>query len=1077
VRSCANCLVENPDAARFCNACGSPLDTASDAATRKLVTLLFCDLAGSTEMATALDVESLRRIMGLYYEEMRAAIERHGGAVEKFIGDAVMAVFGVPHVHEDDALRAARAAMDMGAAISRLNEDLQRDHGLSLTTRIGINTGEVVAGDLIANESFVTGTAVNLAARLEQAARPNEVLLGEDTYRLIRDAVTAQEVDPFQPKGFDGPIRAHRLLAVTPGVLGHARRFDSPIVDRQPEQALLRQAFDRVESGRRCQLFTILGGPGIGKSRLVEEFLAYTGERAASLRGRCLPYGEGITFWPVLQVVEQAAGLTNADDRATAERKIASLLQDVDRGALVAQRVGQAVGLSRGVPAPEAEGASAGGTPSPDETLWAIRRFLEALSGPRPLVLVFDDIHWAEPTFLELIEHVADRSRDAPIMLLSLARPELLDASPNWGGGKLNATTMLLDPLRTEDAEALLRNLLGQADLAPELRSRILEMAGGYPLFVEEIVAGLIEGGLIARSGDRWHATGDVSMLSLPATISGLLAARLDRLADGERSVIERAALVGTDFYALEVKALTKQQDRDAVPSHLMALARKELIRPAPSQRPGEDAFTFRHGLIRDAAYDGMAKSRRANLHERYAEWLESDAGRRLEEDTEIVAYHLDRARGYLLELGSASEHTDSLGARAGVRFAAAGRRASALGDMPATVKLLGRAAALMPPDDPARVSMLPSLADGLVQSGDIARAESLLDEMAESARRIGDEVLETRAILERYTWQVVTEPAATTGAGLQAVAQRALRVCEEHGDDENLAAALEALAMVHRLVTGDIAAMVEAAERALGLARRSESRAVAIFTAANLAQALVLGATPAEVALARLEELIVSFGGEPMAEAAIGLERALILAMLDRFPEADRAVQDSAAVFEELGQRRWGADASRARGVLAWWRGAPEAAEPLIRSAFDAFRERGEAADASLAGLELALVLCELGELDEARSLAQSTARPTPAYALEPQIQWRRVMAKVELGREAIGDAERLVREAEALAGTTHFLTLHANVLMDLAEILHDAGRTSEASAAARSSLERSERKGDRVNTRRAQVYLSGGR
>jgi tetratricopeptide (TPR) repeat protein len=369
---------------------------------------------------------------------------------------------------------------------------------------------------------------------------------------------------------------------------------------------------------------------------------------------------------------------------------------------------------------------------------------------------------------------------------------------------------------------------------------------------------------------------------------------------------------------------------------------------------------------------------------------------------------------------------------------------------------------------------MLPSLADGLVQSGDIALAESLLDEMAGSARRIGNEVLETRANLERYTWRVVTEPEGTTGTGLQEVAQRALRVFEEHGDDEHLAAALEALAMVHRLVTGDIAAMVETAERALALAARSGSREVAVFSAANLAQALVLGATPAEAALARLDELILSFGGEPMAEAAIGLERALTLAMLDRFPEADEAVLDSAAVFEDLGQRRWGADASRARGIVAWWRGAPEEAEPHIRSAFDAFRDHGETADASLAGLELALVLSELGKLDEARSLGQGAARPTLAYALEPQILWRRVMARVELGREAFEDAERMAREAEALAGTTDFLALHANVLLDLAEIMARAGRPSEASASARGSLERSERKGDRVNIRRAQAYIA---
>ena len=1027
---------------------------------RRVVTVLFCDLVGSTELGRGLDAESLRAILSLYFERMRGAAERHGGRVEKFIGDAVMVVFGIPQAHEDDALRAVRAAAEMRAAIVELNDDLHRDHGITLATRIGVNTGEVVSGNQSPNQPLVTGDAVNLAARLEQSAGTNEILLGDDTFRLVRDAITSERAEPFEVKGFAEPIVAHRLHDVIPDQLGHARRFDSPMVDRESEQALLRRTFDRVVAGRRCQLFTILGPPGIGKSRLVEEFLAYCGETPTSLRGRCLPYGEGITFWPVAQIVEQAAALTGSDDRALVERKIASLLDNVDRGALIAQRVGQAVGISTGAP-------------SPDETLWAIRRMFEVLARRRPLVIVFDDIHWGEPTFLDLIEQVADRSRDAPIMLLCLARPELLEVEPGWGGGKLNATTMLLDPLGSGDADELLRNLLGEADLPPGLRSRIVEMAGGYPLFVEEIVSELIEDQLITFSDDGWQLTTDIADLSLPATISGLLAARLDRLSQDERSVVERASLIGKDFSAVEVAAITAPEQRTDVGEQLVSLVRKELIRPAPSQLPGEDAFTFRHMLIRDAAYDGIPKSARADLHERYARWLEEEAGERLEEYEEIVAYHLDRARAYLLDVGPMNERVEDIGVRAGARFAAAGRRAAARGDTPATLKLLGRAAALMRPDDRERLAILPFLADGYVQAGELARAESLLDEMADTADRIGDDVLGARARLERYTWQLVTDPESTTGEKLQEVAQTAVRVAERDADDENLAAALEALVIAERTVTGDGGAMLDAAERALELAQKAGSRPVATTSASNVATALVLGATPCSIALERLEELDALFSGEPMAQAALGLEAALLLAMLDRSEEARRSLDDSRVVFEDLQQPRWTAEVAHTEGLITWWGGDLVGAEPVLRSAFEFFRDRGEAFDAALAAEDLSQLLCDLDRPEEADQLARGVVRDMPAYVLETQIAWRRVAARVRAGRGSIEEAERLAREAEAIAAGTDFLALHAGTLLDLAEVLTRTGRPTDAISAAEQALERSSLKEDVVGARRARLRL----
>jgi class 3 adenylate cyclase/tetratricopeptide (TPR) repeat protein len=1060
VRLCAQCGEESVDHARFCHACGSVLQEGhSPADTRRLVTVVFSDLVDSTPLTGSLDPESVRTVLARYFERMRETVERHGGRVEKFIGDAVMAVFGVPRVHED-ALRAVRAAAEMRDALAALNKELERDWGVRLQARTGVDTGEVVAGDASGGQSLVTGEAVNRAARLEQAAGPDEVLLGDDTFRLVRDAVAVEEAGRLELKGLREPIRAHRLLGVIPGATGHARRFDSPLVDRELEQAMLRQTFDRVVSGNRCQLFTVLGPPGIGKSRLVEEFLSWCGDRSTSLRGRCLPYGEGITFWPVAEVVAQAAGLTDSDSREVAGHKLAELLTGVENGELVAERVGQAVGLTAGSPAPE-------------ETLWAIRRLLELLARNRPLVLEFEDIHWGEPTFLELIEHIADRSRDAPIMLICPARPELLEIRPDWGGGEVNATTITLDPLAASDTEALVTNLLGAADLAPEVRGRIVETAGGYPLFAEEIVSALIDDEMLTREADRWVPAADLSKLSLPSTISALLAARLDRLDAAERAVLQRASVIGRDFYAAEVAALSPLADDTPVEQHLLSLERKELIRPAASKLSGKDAYRFRHMLVRDAAYDAMAKSTRAELHELYAGWLDETSGDRIDEYEEVLAHHLERAYRLRVEVGPSDERVDALGHRAGTRFAAAGRRAAARGDMPATVKLLGKAADLMPRADERRLELLPHLADGLFQAGEIDRAHSVLAGMLHSARGMGSEVLEARALLEQYTWQLVTDPMATTGDDLRAVAENAVRVFEEHEDDENLAAALEALAIAHRLVTGDIGAMLEAAERGLTLAQRAGSWPAAVSSAANLAEALVMGPTTCDLALGRLESLVDSFEGEPMAQAALDLKTALVLAMLHRFAEAHERLAGSSGVFEDLGQNRWAAEAAHTRGVITWWEGDPVAAEPSLRAAHGFFRSRGEASDAALFAADLAQVLCDLDSFDEADELARGIAREMPAYALEPQIGWRRAMARARARRGAVAEAEDLAREAEAIAARTDFLCVHAGSLLDLGEVLHLAGRNREAAETVRRALERSERKGDRVGARRSRSLL----
>ena len=537
------------------------------------------------------------------------AIERHGGTLEKFIGDAVMAVFGVPTVREDDALRAVRAAEEL------------RD-GVEIDVRIGVNTGGVVTGT---GDTLVTGDAVNVAARLEQAAAPGEVLLGAGTYRLVRDAVDAELMPPIEAKGKAEPLTAYRLSAVT-GDVAVARRSDAPLVGRDREQRMLVDAWERCTSEGACSLFTILGNAGVGKSRLAAEFLA--GLDATVVSGRCLSYGEGITYWPVVAAVKELlAG--SAAPNAT----IAALLGE-----------GQA-------PA--------------DEIAIAVRKLFEAAAADRPLVVVFDDIQWGEPTFLDLIEHIGDWSRDAPILLLCLARPELLELRPNWGGGKLNATTVLLEPLSTAETDELIDELLDGRGLDPALRERIRASAEGNPLFVEQMLA------MVEESPEQ---------VTVPSTIQALLAARLDQLPASERAALERGSVEGQVFHGSAVAALAP--DDPDVPSRLLGLVRKELVRPSVGTLPGDDAFRFRHLLIRDAAYDSLPKAARAELHESFADWLERRVPDLVELD-EILGYHLEQAARYRAELGAASaDARDGAAARARRRRIAR-RRARGLERLP----------------------------------------------------------------------------------------------------------------------------------------------------------------------------------------------------------------------------------------------------------------------------------------------------------------------------------------------------------------------------------------------------------
>jgi class 3 adenylate cyclase/tetratricopeptide (TPR) repeat protein len=1012
---CAQCGQKNSEGARFCNACGAALVEAPPAGeVRKTVTVVFTDVTGSTSLGERLDPESLRRVMSRYFDAMSAVLERHGGTVEKYIGDAVMAVFGVPVLHEDDALRAVRAAAEMRERLTELNAAFERDFGVRIHARTGVNTGEVVTGEA-AGQRLATGDAVNVAARLEQMAQPGEILIGEATRRLARDAVEVDPAELLELKGKGEPVAAFRLRGVREGAPAYTRRLDSPMVGRERELALLRQAFDRAVDERACHLFTILGPAGVGKSRLVLELLASVGGEARVLSGRCLPYGEGITFWPLVEIFQQA----------DAEHEL------------------------------DAAFAAA----SAEETFWAVRKLFEALADERPLVLILDDVHWAEETFLDLIEHLADWSRDAPILLACLARPELLDARPAWGGGKMNATAILLEPLSEADTRELLENLLEVENLDPDARVKIVETAEGNPLFVEEMAAMLAEDG---EGGD----------VEVPPTIHALLAARLDRLERPERDVVGRAAVEGKVFHRGSVVELSPQEFQPNVSGLLLALVRKELIRPDRPDFAGEDAFRFRHLLLRDAAYGSLPKESRAELHERFAGWLEQAAGDRIADYEEIVAYHLEQAYRYREELGPVDDPGRELARRAAGRLAAAGQRALGRTDIPAAVNLVGRAAALLPPGSSERLRLLPDLGDALQHQGALAEADSVLVEAIEGARASGDRVVELRAKLIRETFLLAKDAEPDTDQA-RATAEEAVSELERIGDDRALANAWIALGFVS-LTLCRYDDLAEQAERAAACARRAGDRRLEATGLFWVAAAHQFGPRPVQDGIARCVAILAESEGNPAIASSARFHLGLLRAKAGEFAEGRRLVDEAQATRRELGLRLSAAAGQMVYGWLGELDGDLASAEAAMRAGAAELEEMGEKNFLSTLAAVLAENLYRQGRFDEAEHWTRLSKENSASDDLSSQIAWRSVRAKVLAERGQFTEAEKLAGEAVELGRSTDALETRAEALLALAVVLSRAGREDEAAVPAGEAVELYRTKGSTVSAAQAAAFVA---
>ena len=942
------------------------------------MSVLFCDVTDSTALGESIDPESLQALLARYFERMSHIIARHGGTVEKFIGDAVMAVFGIPVVHEDDALRACRAAVEMRDALP----------DLGLNARIGVMTGEVMAGTA---ERLATGDAVNVAARLEQAAPPGQVLIGEATWVLVRTAVDAEPVEPMELKGKARPVPAYRLATVhqAPG-----RTHESPFVGRTGELTALEDAWRRALAEHSCQLVTIIGDAGAGKSRLVEEFLATANTPA--VRGRCLPYGEGITYSPVTEVIQELGGVP-------AEAAAAATLQ------VLLGKLDQPV--------------------TAEEIAWAFRKLLEERA---PLVCVFDDLQWAEPTLLDLIEHVGLLSVGAGLLIVCLARPELTDVRPSW------PVSLRLDPLSAREVEQLLPPTLERG-----MRTRIAQSAGGNPLFVTEMLAMAIEGG--------------TDEVEVPPTLQALLAARLDQLDPTERRVLDRGAVEGEVFHRGAVQALCSEA---SVTPRLAALVRRQLIRTDRPQLPGEDAFRFRHLLLRDAAYHALPKALRADLHERFAAWLD-DHGVELVERDEIVGYHLEQAYRYRVELGQAVDPQSQLAAVAAGRLEAAGRRAMHRGDMGAALNLLDRARALRPAER-IDVSLEATIVHALALCGRPDEAVARAEAAAAAALAAGDDVGAMQAKLAQLAELLSTDPQGRAEQ-LENLLIEA-RPLLESSDDAVLASVWWTTAFLahHRCRFGESfrAAMIGAEHaRQAGDFRMSQCLTLA-------SAAVGIGPMPVEQGLQWLEE--------QQADTLTYLPwfdefRSTLLAISGRVDEARAAHAREHSALTDRGMRLGAAISAQGAWEIEMAAGDLVEAERVARAGCEQLEAIGDRAWLSTQACQLAESLYCLGRYAEAEEWVRRGLDFGDTEDASTQLMALGIQAKLAARSGSYDAARQFASAAFTLAESTEAPLLEGRLAVDYAEVLVLAGDAGGSAAQLRRASELFAAKGATVYLERA--------
>jgi tetratricopeptide (TPR) repeat protein len=845
------------------------------------------------------------------------------------------------------------------------------------------------------------------------------VLIGAGTEPLVRDAFRTEPIEPLGLKGKAEPVPAFRVLELLDQVPAFTRSIETPFVGRGDELLRLEDVLASTIETRAPQLATIVGPPGIGKSRLARELLGNTDARVVV--GRCLSYGEGITYWPLAEIVDQVGDLREALGTGS----------DADLAAL---RIGVALG-------------SAGATAAPEEIAWGFRKLFEALAATAPLIVVLDDLHWAEPTLLDLVEYVSTFAHDVPLFILGTARPDLFEERPAWTAPKANATIVTLEPLAETDSEKLAEGL---GELSEESRAQIVEAAEGNPLFVEQLVA------MRAESGG--------GELEIPPTLHALLAARIDRLAEEERAVVERGSIEGRLFHRGAVAELLTEAARHEVGAHLLTLVRKELIRPDRATVPGDDGFRFGHILIRDAAYEAIPKRQRAELHERYADWLAARLGPQAPD--EILGYHLEQAFRYGTELGGENR---AVGARAAERLAAAAHAARVRHDVTATLNFLSRAVELVP-GDPVRRRLLAELGGALMEAGELARAEETLEEATALARAAGDGHVEWLARLRSAIVRIGREPKGAAEAALRD-GRAAIAAREPEDDQEVLAWAWYAIAEACQL-RSEAVEQQHALERAAEHARAAGDLALEVEVLTRSAPAIIYGAVSVEEGMRYVDRILERLGHDPAVHGLALHIRGHLRARLGEFDGAIEEIIEWRSRFRELGQEMlYAMTAGCVADVCSWaedWAGG----ERALRESYELLEGMGERGFFSSCASALGEAVYRQGQIDEAEQLSVVSEEFGARDDRFNEASWRAVRAKVRAARGDFEQAESLAREAVEIAVETDYFELAAAAWLDLAEILQAAGHADVATPA-HEALVLYERKGNIVGAGRAKALL----
>jgi class 3 adenylate cyclase/tetratricopeptide (TPR) repeat protein len=1008
-------------------------EPAAGARVRKTVTIVFSDVVGSTGLGERLDPESFQHVMTRYGGAMQRVVELHGGRVEKFIGDAVMAVFGVPVLHEDDALRAVRAALEMRAALAELNRELDREYGVELGIRLGVHTGEVITDERAVDQGLIAGDAVNAAARLQASAPTGEVLIGPETHRLVAGDVRVRRHGDLELRGKTGRMRTWRVEGLVPDRIRLRRGAGSAMVGRRRELQALRRRFDACVQSRRCVVTTVVGPAGIGKSCLVRRLVADVGSEARLVVGRCLPYGEGITYWPLKEIVDDLGGVA----------ALGRLMPGDEQDALAAAMVSGAIGRSES-------------TATAQDVQWAVRRLLESVARPRPLLVAFDDIQWAEPPLLDLIEYLAGYMTSAPVNVVCLAREDLLERRPTWATAFGRGAMLRVKPLSDTDSAKLLRGLAGHQGARLRRRFEILAAAEGNPLFLRHLVA--------MRTDDPGRA--------VPPSIQALLAARVDGLPHHARRVIEAAAVEGREFHRGVVAALLADQPDVDVDAGMAELERRELVRPGPRVYAGDRGYRFTHLLVRDAAYELIPKRRRAELHVGFAAWLRTPAEEERELD-EIIGYHLERAYTYRRELGrvDALPHR-ALAADASAFLSAAGRRVLRAGDRAAAANLLRRAVALRPAEDPERAALLIDLGGVLGEEGRFDEASTVLGQAMRLAKACNDPALVSRAQVERMLARLQVDPqgVARQSSRMSGRLSRTLTEADDHAGLARLWHLRGLLAWI-RARAGDASECWRWAAEQASLAKDERTFADALGWEASAA---IQGPTPVDEAFGRCTEILGRLATNPWAAALVQQQVAGLHGMRGEFERAFALLDEAQEALDGFSPTV-DAAVSHPEVLVSLLAGEPARAERHLRAGRRRLEAMGERAVLATTEAMLGTAVLAQGRVEEADRLARRSARLATDDDLSAQVLWRRVRAVALANQDRPQEGQRLARDAVALAEQTDYLNDHAGALEDLAHVHQAAGDPSAAQGAREAALDVYRRKGNVVSSVRLERAIAG--